>query len=95
MAHPKWALDKAREYLDANRLAYHYGRDTRLAALLVEVADAEGDEVSGIWSHRMSEARAEAREQTLAEVRRMVEEESRSSSYRLTDRILSRLEALK
>ena len=76
-----------------------------LAALLREVAEVEGDEVSGIWSHRMSEARAEAREQVLAEVRRVVDEVGttprpiRSELWNLgrmstCDEILSRIEKL-
>ena len=67
-----------------------------LAALLVDVrAETLRGCVTEAPPDFMLVVKRKWQAEKLAEVRRVVEEESETSSYRLVDRILSRLEALK
>ena len=80
-----WADEKAREWLAWTDSGLRDIRDApSLAALLREVATGK---LSATASNML-------RDDLLARVRRVVEEESRLSSYRLVDRILARLEKL-
>ena len=82
-----WAETRAREYNTRWWKNDWEKPNAALAALLREVWE------EGLMTGSTREAETEHRA-LLAEVRRVVQEESASSSYRLVDRILSRLESL-